>query len=155
MLFLYGFALPTQICVVCGIVTLIITIIGLFAKNKKWATVGILITVIWIEFPMLYSVYHSVILVYFVATHDSLTQIYNREYLMREIAKRMQEEALRVHSNISKKLEEFFQRENQISVTFSGGLEIYSVGKKIDDLIKSADHKLYESKQKGKNQITS
>lgn len=308
--FLHGLALPTQICVVCGIIIFMITLIGVFSKNKKWAIAGILVTVIWVEFPLLYSVYNNVILVYFIlsimgivvffprrfsvmfiiatiawdillmvfayyypktfqpkneknmfifsicsylivaiavccilysvirlyeqqrkelqeanrqlyfiATHDCLTKLYNREYLMNNIEKRMQrdgtsfiavildidnfkslndnyghsfgdhvlvsfaqimekevegkgfaaryggeefmivfdynnqEEALRVLNNISKQLEKYFQEEKGISVTFSGGLERYSIEKKIDELIKNADHKLYEAKRNGKKQV--
>lgn len=308
--YLHGFAWPTKICVVCGLIILLISLMGVFSKNKKWAMAGILITVIWIEFPLLYSVYNNVILIYFIvsimgivvffprrfrvmfsaativwdiafmifeymypkdyeatseknmlifavcsylivavavlvllsavtrlyekqrkelaeineqlyfaATHDSLTKLYNREYLMKNMEKRMQrdgtcfiavildidnfkhlndtyghtygdyvlasfaqimekevegkgfaaryggeefmiildnvnqEEALQILGNISRNLEDYFQKEKQISVTFSGGLEIYSVEKKIDELIKSADNKLYEAKRNGKNQI--
>lgn len=64
--FLHGNALPTQVCVVCGVVILLFSLLGVYTKHKGWATVGILITVVWIEFPFLYAVYNSVILVYFV-----------------------------------------------------------------------------------------
>lgn len=308
--FLHGNALPTQICVICGVILLILSIWGIFTKHKGWATVGILVTVVWIEFPFLYSVYSSIILVYFVlsilgitiffprkfsvpfcvmtilwdilvmiashffpqtinpvseisllmfticsylivaiavfvllnivilryerqkeelhtmnvqldylANHDPLTKLYNRGYLMKEIEKRIQkdhtsfiavimdvdnfksindtyghsfgdevlttfaqildkevdgkgfaarfggeefmiiydhenqEEALQVLHNVATQLETHFQREKHISVTFSGGLEVYSSQKKVDELIISADNKLYQAKQNGKNQI--
>lgn len=156
---------------------------------------------------------------YFVATHDPLTKLYNREYLIREMEKRMQEdgakfiavildvdnfkgindtyghtfgdhvlmefahimekevegkgfaaryggeefmlifdnanqeEAMQILDNISMQLKDYFQKEKQILVTFSGGLEIYSIEKQIDDLIKNADNKLYHAKRNGKNQV--
>lgn len=64
--FLHGNVLPTQVCVVCGVVILLFSLLGGYTKEKGWATVGILITVVWIEFPFLYAVYNSVILVYFI-----------------------------------------------------------------------------------------
>lgn len=308
--FLYRNTLPTKICILCGIICLVISLFGLVSKYKKSATIGLLVTVIWIEFPLLYSVYSNVILVYFVlsifgivaffprrfsilfslatiiwdvmiiilihfyprdfrvasdqsmlifsicsylivalavlfvfnniiglyerqkeelfemneqlyfvATHDPLTKLYNREYLIREMEKRMQEdgakfiavildvdnfkgindtyghtfgdhvlmefahimekevegkgfaaryggeefmlifdnanqeEAMQILDNISMQLKDYFQKEKQILVTFSGGLEIYSIEKQIDDLIKNADNKLYHAKRNGKNQV--
>lgn len=308
--FLYGNTMPTQICVICGAVIFICSIFGFVTRHKGWAAVGILVTVVWIEFPFLYSVYGDIILVYFVlsilgiiiffpckfstpfcvmtlvldvlvmvithilpertdsigeayllvfaicsylivavavfvllnivilryerqkqelhlknvqldymATHDALTQIYNRGYLMKEIEKRIQadntafiavimdidnfkqlndtyghsfgdyvlstfarimekevgedgfvarfggeefmiiydhdkqEAALQILHNIATELETYFQKEKQISITFSGGLELYSSKKKIDELIVNADNKLYQAKRNGKNQI--
>lgn len=306
--YLYGVALPTQICVIGEIIILLITTIGLFLKDKKWATIGILVTVIWIEFPMLYLVYNNVILAYFIlgilgiivffprrfhvifslatiiwdalwiiytylcpkdfgeldkrdmfvfsactylivaftlfgimnavimvyerqrteleeankklffmATHDSLTKLYNREYLMREMENRIQEgvfsvaildidnfksindtyghafgdyvlvsfakilekeilgkgfaaryggeefmlvfendnreDALQILQGIREQLSSFFKKEKNILVTFSGGLEIYSEGMALDELIKNADAKLYEAKRNGKNRV--
>lgn len=307
---LHGNALPTQICIICGAIILLFCLFGYFTTHKGWATVGILITVVWIEFPFLYSVYENTILIYFVlsiagiaiyfprkfsvpfciatiiwdvlimivlhffplytqtipensllffsicsylivavaiffllnaliiryekqkeelfalteqleyaATHDPLTGLYNRGYLMKEIEKRMgstnsgfiavmmdiddfkkindtyghtfgdrvlttfaklivqevgtdgfaarfggeefmiifdhdnQEFALQILKTLGSKLEEHFQKEQQISVTFSGGLELYSNRKKIDELIMNADNKLYQAKRNGKNQI--
>ena len=63
---LHGNALPTQICVICGIIILALCLFGFSTKYKGTATVGILITVVWIEFPFLYSVYESIILIYFI-----------------------------------------------------------------------------------------
>lgn len=307
---LHGNTLPAWVCLFCGVIIFAFSIGGLFASKKEWATIGILITVVWIEFPFLYSVYGNVILIYFVlsilgiamffprefsipfsvasiiwdviviivtpfipidmpeieglpliifnvcsylivgiatfvllnvlilnyerqkeelyktntqldylANHDPLTQIYNRGYLMREIDKRMQmdnacfiaiimdidnfkmlndtyghsfgdkvlavfaqimedevgedgfaarfggeefmiicdhnnrEAALQMLHKIAQRLEEYHQEKYQISVTFSGGLELYSSQKKTDELIINADKKLYEAKRKGKNQI--
>lgn len=307
---LYGNALPAWVCLFCGIVIFAFSLAGLLSDKKDLATIGILITVVWIEFPFLYSVYGNVILIYFVlsilgiamffprefnvpfavmsmiwdviviiitpfvpfdmpkiddtalivfnvcsylivgvvtfallnvlilnyerqkeelyetnekldymANHDPLTQIYNRGYLMREIDKRMQrdnasfiavimdidnfksfndtyghsfgdkvlaafaqimaeevgeegfaarfggeefmiiydhdncEEALQMLHRVSKRLEEYHQEKYQMSVTFSGGLEVYSTQKKTDELIINADRKLYEAKRNGKNQI--
>lgn len=45
----------------------------MFIKNKGWAVVSILITVVWIEFPLLYMVYSDVILVYFVLSILGIT----------------------------------------------------------------------------------
>lgn len=309
-LFLQGYALPTQICVFCGVAILILGFWGTRTTHKDWATVGILITVVWIEFPFLYGVYRNIILVYFVlsilgitiffpykfsapfcvmtiiwdvlviifmhyhpgdtkkindtylllfticsylivaiavfallsiliiryekqkeelydvnekldylATHDSLTALYNRGYLMQEIEKRMkadnasfiaiimdvdnfksindtyghsfgdkvltvfaqymkkqvegkgfaarfggeefmiiydhddQESAMQDLRHLATQLEEHFQKEKQISITFSGGLELYSSQKKLDELIINADNKLYQAKQNGKNRV--
>lgn len=306
---LYGMAFSTRVCIGCGIIIVAVVLLGSFTKSKTWAIIGILVTVIWIELPLLYSVYKQVILIYFIlgivgivmftsrkystflsaavvwhimvmivvyfyqdnanttedgsmlifemcsyvivavsvlvilnaiiklqeqqredlrvvneqlyftATHDSLTQLYNREYLMKEIELRMkrdnsnfiavildiddfkklndtyghtfgdyvlvqfahimqketegkgfaaryggeefmiifdnmnQSEAVQILENISNKLEECFLKEKQITVSFSGGLETYSVGNKIDELIKRADSKLYEAKRRGKKQV--
>lgn len=307
---LHGNALPAWVCLFCGIIIFAFSLGGLASDKKDWATIGILITVVWIEFPFLYSVYGNVILIYFVlsilgitiffprefsipfsiasmiwdviviiitpfipidmpeidgvpllvfnvcsyllvgivtfallnvlilnyerqkeelyetnikldylANHDPLTKIYNRGYLMREIDKRMQrdnacfmavimdidnfkmindtyghsfgdkvlatfaqimedevgnegfvarfggeefmiiydhdnyEAALQMLHKISKRLEEYHQEKYQMSVTFSGGLELYSSQKKTDELFINADKKLYEAKRNGKNQI--
>lgn len=309
---LHGNALPTQVCIACGIIILIFSIWGTLTEHKDKATVGILLTVVWIEFPFLYTVYGSVILVYFIlsilgivvfaprkigipfsiatiiwdvliviithlfhlnrmvidetfmfvfsvctylitaiaslivlrevlmryekqrkelyeknirldylATHDPLTNLYNRGYLMKEIKARIQTENAKFiavlmdvdnfkgindtygHSfgdtvlvtfaqlmekevegkgfaarfggeefmiiydhndeeevrkglhNLAVQLEEYFQKEKQISVTFSGGLELYDSQKKMDELIINADNKLYQAKKSGKNQIIS
>lgn len=146
----------------------------------------------------------------YLATHDPLTKLYNRGYLMNEIEKRIQtnnvnfiavimdvdnfkqindtyghsfgdlvlsvfadllnEEAdgkgfaarfgreefmiifdhddqnaaMEALHHLAVQLESHFQRENQISVTFSGGLEVYNSRKKVDELISSADKKLYQ-----------
>ena len=64
-----------------------------------------------------------------------------------------QDFALQILKTLGSKLEEHFQKEQQISVTFSGGLELYSNRKKIDELIMNADNKLYQAKRNGKNQI--
>lgn len=307
---LHGYALPTQICIICGVIILLFCLFGYFTAHKGWATVGILITVVWLEFPFLYSVYENTILIYFVlsiagiaiyfpgkfsvpfciativwdvlimvglhffpiynepvpdnsmlffsvcsylivaiaiffllnaliiryekqkeelfaltekyeyaATHDPLTGLYNRGYLMAEIEKRMQKDnasfiavmmdvddfkkindtyghtfgdnvlttfanlieqevgtdgfaarfggeefmiifdhdnqtiALQTLHNLSSQLKNHYQKELQLSVTFSGGLELYSSRKKIDELITNADNKLYQAKRNGKNQI--
>ena len=307
---LHGNALPTQICVICGIIILALCLFGLSTRYKGLATVGILITVVWIEFPFLYSVYESIILIYFIlsiagiaiyfprqfsipfciitiiwdiliivlfhfyplynipidetgllvfticsylivafaisfllyslimryekqklelfilnerlefaANHDSLTRLYNRGYLISQIEKRMKQDnahfiavimdiddfkqindtyghtlgdrvlctfakfmeeevgtdgfaarfggeefmiifdhadrdkALQVLNNLSNKLESHFMNELNTSITFSGGLELYSNRKKIDELIMNADNKLYQAKRNGKNQI--
>lgn len=307
---LHGNALPTQICVICGIIILAFCLFGFSTKYKTLASVGILITVVWIEFPFLYSVYENIILIYFIlsvagiaiyfprqfsipfcvftilwdvfvivllhffplytipinetsllvfticsylivsvaiffliyslimryerqkqelseltdklefaASHDSLTQLYNRGYLISEIENRMskdnahfiavimdiddfkqfndtyghtfgdrvlctfakfmeeevgndgfaarfggeefmiifdhadQDHALQVLNNLSRKLENHFMNELNTSITFSGGLELYSNRKKIDELIMNADNKLYRAKRNGKNQI--
>lgn len=307
---LHGNALPTQICVICGIIIMAFCLFGFSTKYKGLASVGILITVVWIEFPFLYSVYENIILIYFIlsiagiaiyfprkfsipfgiftivwdvvvivllyffplysmpmdkssilifticsylivaaaifyliyslimryerqkeelsilsaklafaASHDSLTNIYNRGYLISEIEKRMRQDnanfiavimdiddfkqindtyghtfgdrvlctfanfmeeevgndgfaarfggeefmiifdhankdhALNVLNNLSHKLENHFMNESNISITFSGGLELYSNRKKIDELIMNADNKLYQAKRNGKNQI--
>jgi len=307
---LHGNGLPTQICVICGIIILILCLFGFSTSHKGFASVGILITVVWVEFPFLYSVYESIILIYFIlsiagiaiyfpkkfsipfcvitiiwdiaviiilhyyplytlpiddisllffticsylivaaaisfllyslirryekqklelfilnerlefaASHDSLTRLYNRGYLMNAIEKRMmqdhahfiavimdiddfkqindtyghtfgdrvlstfarfmeeevgdkgfaarfggeefmiifdhadQEYALQVLNNLKHKLEAHFMNEINTPVTFSGGLELYSNRKKIDELIMNADNKLYQAKRNGKNQI--
>lgn len=308
--FLHGLKLPTMICIACGIALLILSIYGICTSRKGWATVGILIIVVWIEFPYLFSVYKSVILVYFIlsivgitiffprqfsvpfcvitilwdiaviilthffpgnvysireeymvlfiicsyvivavsgfvllnfvilryekqkeelsemnrkldyeATHDPLTKLYNRGYLIEEIQKRISRDntsfiavimdiddfkkindtyghffgdtvlqkfaelmerevegkgfaarfggeefmiiydddnrdvALKALHNIAEQLEAYYRKEKDIKVTFSGGLELYSSKKKIDELIINADRKLYQAKQNGKNQV--
>jgi len=308
--YLHGNAMPTQVCLACGVIILVFGLVGWLTKYKGAATVGILITVVWIEFPFLYSVYGNTILVYFVlsilgiiiffprefsipfssvtivwdvavivlfhfykvqitpigemntlifticsylivavasfvlvnaliikyekqkeelcqknnqldyvATHDPLTNLYNRGYLISEIEKRMKSENARFISvimdiddfkrlndtyghifgdsvlvtfakfmqkevegkgfaarfggeefmiiydsddteavmkalqNVAKALEEYYQKEKQISVTFSGGMELYNHEQKIDDLIINVDNKLYQAKRNGKKQV--
>lgn len=63
------------------------------------------------------------------------------------------EAALQMLHKIAQRLEEYHQEKYQISVTFSGGMELYSSQKKTDELIIDVDKKLYEAKRKGKNQI--
>lgn len=307
---LHGNALPAWVCLICGFIIFAFSLGGMISSQKGWATVGILITVVWVEFPFLYGVYDNVILVYFIlsilgitiffprefsipfsvasmvwdvliiiitpflpietpqigempflifnvcsylvvaistfvllnvlilnyerqkeelsetnakldymATHDPLTKLYNRGYLMTELERRMQkdhacfivvimdiddfkmlndtyghsfgdkvlatfarileeevgeqgfaarfggeefmiiydhdncEAVLETLHRVSVRLEEYYQKEYQISVTFSGGLELYSSQKKTDELIIDADRKLYEAKRCGKNQI--
>ncbi len=308
--FLHGNALPTQVCVICGIALLLFSIGGLFTKRKDWAVVGILVTVVWVEFPFLYSIYGSVILVYFVlsvlgiiiffprkfsvpfcsvtivwdisimlllhfflpteivlsetskllfevcsylivafatfflmnalilryekqkeelcqkneqldylATHDPLTGIYNRGYLMEQMEKRIRQDnisfisvimdvddfkkindtyghsfgdsvlktfagmmaeevegngfaarfggeefmmifdhddktaAMQSLENLARRLETYYKEQHQMSVSFSGGLELYSSQKKVDELIINADNKLYQAKRNGKKQV--
>lgn len=78
--FLHGNALPTQVCVVCGVVILLFSLLGVYTKHKGWATVGILITVVWIEFPFLYAVYNSVILVYFVLSIIGIVMFFPQKF---------------------------------------------------------------------------
>ncbi len=308
--FLHGYALPTQVCILCGIIILFFCVAGLLTKYKGAASVGILVTVVWIEFPFLYSFYGSIILIYFVlsilgivmffprkfslpfcsitiiwdvaviimmhtksiplvnisdtnkliftlcsylivavanmfllntlilryekqkeelclkndqldyvATHDPLTKLYNRGYLISEMEKRMKEDnakfisvimdiddfkrindtyghifgdsvlvtfaefmkrevegkgfaarfggeefmliydsddteaVLKALQNVARALEEYYQKEKQISVTFSGGMELYNHEQKIDDLIINVDNKLYQAKRNGKKQV--
>lgn len=307
---LHGNALPAWVCLICGFIIFAFSLGGMISSQKGWATMGILITVVWVEFPFLYGVYDNVILVYFIlsilgitiffprefsipfsvasmvwdvliiiitpflpietpqigevplllfnacsylvvaistfvllnvlilnyerqkeelceinarldymATHDPLTQLYNRGYLMTELERRMRkdhacfivvimdiddfkmlndtyghsfgdkvlatfarileeevgeqgfaarfggEEFMIIYDHDNReavletlhraavRLEEYHQKEYQISVTFSGGLELYSSQKKTDELIIDVDKKLYEAKRSGKNQI--
>ena len=78
--FLHGNALPTRVCVLCGVAILVFSLVGLFTKGKALATVGILITVVWIEFPLLYSFYGSVILVYFVLSVLGIIIFFPRKF---------------------------------------------------------------------------
>ena len=62
-------------------------------------------------------------------------------------------ETLKTLQNISEQMKSCFMEEKQITITFSGGLETYTVGMHCDELIKNADHKLYDAKRNGKKQI--
>lgn len=307
---LQGNALPAWVCLICGIIIFAFSLGGVASTKKGWAIVGILVTVVWIEFPFLYSVYENVILIYFVlsilgitiffprefsipfsiasmiwdvvviivtpfipikmpkiegipllffnvcsyiivgvatftilnvlilnyerqkeklyetnikleylANHDHLTGIYNRAYLIKHIDNRMKkdnacfiaiimdidnfkmlndtyghsfgdkvlstfarimdeevgedgfvarfggeefmiiydhsdcEAALQMLHKIADRLDKYHKDKYKVSVTFSGGLELYSSQKKTDELIINADRKLYEAKRNGKNQI--
>lgn len=64
-----------------------------------------------------------------------------------------QKGALELLDKMKEELSTFSMETKQISITFSGGMAKYSMGKKIDELFKVADNKLYEAKSSGKNQV--
>lgn len=77
---LRGNALPTQVCVICGVIILAFSLLGLFTKFKDIATIGILGTVVWAEFPFLFCVYGEVIFVYFVLSIIGIVIFYPRKF---------------------------------------------------------------------------
>lgn len=50
-------------------------------------------------------------------------------------------------------LGEFSRKTIQITITFSGGVEEYRTGARVDELFYNVDKKLYQAKKKGKNQV--
>ena len=64
-----------------------------------------------------------------------------------------QQKALDVLERIKIELGAFSMKTRQISITFSGGLEEYRKERKIDELFRRADKKLYQAKNGGKNHI--
>lgn len=61
--------------------------------------------------------------------------------------------ALDTLERIKRGLGAYSMKTRQITITFSGGMEEYRTEEKIDELFRSADQKLYEAKNSGKNCI--
>lgn len=77
---LYGTGFPTNMCFICGMVISFFIIYGFSTHRKERAAVGILLTVVWIEFPSLFLVYGNVILVYFVLSIIGIIIYFPRKF---------------------------------------------------------------------------
>ncbi len=64
-LFKYGNVFPAWVCLGCGLAIIICSLFGIASRLRKYAIAGMLIIVIWIEFPILYYIHGEVILLYF------------------------------------------------------------------------------------------
>ena len=61
--------------------------------------------------------------------------------------------ALDVLERIKSGMGEFSRKTRQITITFSGGVEEYRTGARVDELFHNVDKKLYQAKKNGKNQV--
>lgn len=61
--------------------------------------------------------------------------------------------AIEVLDRIKAGLEKYATKTRQLTITFSCGIEEYRTDARIDELFRSADKKLYQAKNRGKNQV--
>lgn len=78
---------------------------------------------------------------------------YGGEEFMALFEETDRERAVEIMNRINRGLGRYSMKTRKITITFSGGLVEYKTDGRLDELFRNADRKLYEAKNRGKNQV--
>lgn len=80
-IFLYGMTGPSAVCGLCFLAIVLLGIIGNNGGRAELSGAGIILVISWFEFPLLYYVYGSTILPYFVMAMVAVAVFLPRKHL--------------------------------------------------------------------------